>query len=60
MLSSLDIYILIFFSQISVEKLRSYAFWKFKSSSSTANFLRKTPDLKLSGNLDYSFSQISA
>ena len=39
-------------SQISVGKLRSYAFWKFRSHSSTANFPRETSDLTLPGNLD--------
>ena len=33
-------------------KLRSYAFWKFRSYSSTANFPRETSDLTLPGNLD--------
>ena len=51
-LSSLEIYILVFFPQISVGKLRSYAFWKFRFYSSTANFPRETPDLTLPGNLD--------
>ena len=40
------------FSQISVRKLRSYAFWKFRSYSSTAYFPRETSDLTLPGNLD--------
>ena len=43
---------LVFSSQISVRKLRSYAFWKFRSYSSTANFPRKTSDLTLPGKLD--------
>ena len=33
-------------------KLRSCAFWKFRSYSSTANFPRETSDLTLPGNLD--------
>ena len=40
------------FSQNSVGKLKSYAFWKFRSYSSTANFTRETSDLTLPGNLD--------
>ena len=40
------------FPQISTRKLRSYAFWKFRSYSSTANFPRETSDLTLPGNLD--------
>ena len=35
-----------------MRKLRSYAFWKFRSYSSTANFPRETSDLTLPGNLD--------
>ena len=49
---NLDLAILVFFSQISVGKLRSYAFWKFRSYSSTANCPRETSDLTLLGNLD--------
>ena len=41
-------------------RLRFYAFWIFRFYSSTANFPREAPDLKLSGNLHFSLSQISA
>ena len=40
------------FPQISAGKLRLYAFWKFRSYSSTSNFPRETSDLTLPGNLD--------
>ena len=40
------------FPEISAGKLRSYAFWKFRSYSITANFPRETSDLTLPGNLD--------
>ena len=43
-----------------MEKLISYAFRNFRSYSSTAHFPRKPPDLKFSGNLDFSLSQKSA
>ena len=35
-----------------MRKLKSYAFWKFRSYSSTANFPRETSDLTLPGKLD--------
>ena len=35
-----------------MRKLRSYAFWKFRSDSSTAIIPRETSDLTLPGNLD--------
>ena len=35
-----------------MRKLRSYAFWKFRSYSSTANFPRETSDLTFPRNLD--------
>ena len=45
------------FPQISVGKLRTYAFWKFRFYSSTANFPRETRDPKPSGKLDFGLSQ---
>ena len=35
-----------------MQKLRSYAFWKFRSYASTANFPREPSDRTLPGNLD--------
>ena len=55
------------FSQTSAGELRSYFSWKFRKYSAMAkldivfsgDFSQETPDLKLSGKLESSLSQIS-